>query len=72
VDEIKRLIVIPLVFGVRDLEATVGRHEGGPDVAEIGAEDFGAGVCERVVDGPDPCAGADVEDVLGSGNGCEV
>ena len=50
---------------VVDFELQVGRHVGGLDGGEVGADDGGAGVLVGEVDGPDAGAGADVEDLVG-------
>jgi hypothetical protein len=64
VDVVELVRVQPRVFGVVDFEAAVGGDEGGLDGGEVCADYIGGGVLGCEFDGPDPCAGGDVEDVV--------
>ncbi|RBQ99468.1 hypothetical protein VDGD_20079 [Verticillium dahliae] len=55
----------PRKGGIIDLEADVGRHPGGLDGGEVGADDLGGGELVAGVYGPDARAGAQVEDAPG-------
>ncbi len=63
----------PLLLDVVDLELAVGGDPAGLDGGEVHADDGRRGVFVGKFDGPDTCAGAEVEDGGGGrGQGREV